>query len=421
MKKHRNIFKITLTIITAIIFISIGIVIKDVYSISNDKYTETYINENLGLLKNRLNEEEENELKTLFTVKLYLSEKRIDKNNLEIVGFERVISTYIDEILNEYTIKYELEGMEFEWDDSQSTSDKNSTLDKLKNALSKEDYSTLKELCKDYEDGDYSALEVIEDLISKYDSKNSEIITTYLTQSSNLDLGAVFDINKNLGLKYDGIKNITPNELSKSEANTYEKIWNEVRYILPNSDLKKFDKIFFATDGEYNELASVTPNNTEGSKWIINIDPVDVKNDERNLFYETILHEYFHYLSLNDNQVTYTYDYDMNNYCEEGMASKYKSYINEFYNEFWKEIIDDRNIDKENYYFYERHKESFVSEYASTDPAEDIAETFAYFVLNDKPSGNSVKDKKIKFFYQYDELVKLKKELQEKINSQGEI
>lgn len=421
MKKYRNIFKITLTIITAIIFISVGIVIKDVYSISNDKYTETYINENLGLLKNRLNEEEENELKTLFTVKLYLSEKRIDKNNLEIVGFERVISTYIDEILNEYTIKYELEGMEFEWDDSQSTSDKNSTLDKLKNALSKEDYSTLKALCKDYEDGDYSALEVIEDIISKYDSKNSEIITTYLTQSSNLDLGAVFDINKNLGLKYDCIKNITPNELSKPEANTYEKIWDEVRYILPNSDLKKFDKIFFATDGEYNELASVTPNNAEGSKWIINIDPVDVKNDERKLFYETILHEYFHYLSLNDNQVTYTYDYDMNNYCEEGMASKYKSYINEFYNEFWKEIIDDRNIDKENYYFYERHKESFVSEYASTDPAEDIAETFAYFVLNDKPSGNSVKDKKIKFFYQYDELVKLKKELQEKINSQGEI
>lgn len=421
MKKHRNILKMTLTIITAIIFISIGIVIKDVYSISNDKYTKTYINENLGLLKNKLTEDEENELKALFTVKLYLSEKRIDKNNLEIVGLERVVSTYIDEILNEYTIKYELEGTEFEWDDIQNTSEENSTLDKLKNTLSKEDYNTLIELCKDYEEGDYSALEVIEDLISNYDEKNSDTITTYLTQSSNLDLEAVFNISKNLGLKYESVKNIIPKELSKSEADTYEKIWSEVRYILPNSDLKKFDKIFFATDGEYNELASVTPNNFEGSKWIINIDPIDVINNERKLFYETILHEYFHYLSLNDNQVTYTYDYDMNNYCEEGMASKDKSYINEFYDEFWKEIIDDRNIDRENYYFYERHKDSFVSEYASTDPAEDIAETFAYFVLNDKPSGNSVKDKKIKFFYQYDELIKLKKELQEKINSQVKI
>ncbi|MDO7205942.1 hypothetical protein Q5M85_19485 [Paraclostridium bifermentans] len=63
----------------------------------------------------------------------------------------------------------------------------------------------------------------------------------------------------------------------------------------------------FTTDGKLNELASVEGNNNSGSRWIMNIDPEDVvfKNKIK-LFYETILHEYFHYMTLNDKQVKYT-------------------------------------------------------------------------------------------------------------------
>jgi len=46
-----------------------------------------------------------------------------------------------------------------------------------------------------------------------------------------------------------------------------------------------------------------------------------------------------------------------------------------------------------------------------THPAEDIAESFTYFVFTPKPTGNSIKEQKIAFFYEYPELVKLRSDI----------
>lgn len=417
MKRHKHIIQLTTIFITIVLFFNIGFTINKIYKISNMNSTNIYINDNLGSLENKLTYDEIKSLKPLFSVKLYLSDKRMSKNKLKLSTLESTLSKIIDKKLNTYTIKYELDGNKLEETDSEKSFYKNNTLYKLKKTLNQEDYKSVTKLCKSYADGDYASLDSLTNIINKYYFSNTDIITTYLTQSSNLELESVFNINKNLDLDYSSIKGITPDKVTNLENEKYNLIWDDIKYILPNSDLKNFDKLFFATDGEYNELASVTPNNFNGSEWIITIDPNDVKSSDNNLFYETILHEYFHYLSLNNKQVSYTDDYNTRNYCEEGMVTKTNSYLNDFYNQFWKNIIDDKLVDKNNYYFYERHKDSFIDEYASTDPSEDIAETFAYFVLNDKPTGDSIRDKKIKFFYQYDELVSLKKELQTKINS----
>lgn len=258
----------------------------------------------------------------------------------------------------------------------------------------------------------------MQDILSIYNKKNADVIVMYLTENSSLDLKASFDITKNLNLKYRYIKGLTPEYLNDKESEEYKNIWEKIKFILPNKGLENFDELYLTTDGKLNELASVKVNNSSGSIWIMNIDPEDVVFKNKNkLFYETILHEYFHYMTLNDKQVKYTENYNMKNYCEEGLVSNKNSYINDFYNEFWKDILEDRNINKENLYFYDRHKNSFVDEYASTDPSEDIAETFSYFVLNDKPKGNSIKDQKINFFYKYKDLVELRNQLRSKINT----
>lgn len=50
--------------------------------------------------------------------------------------------------------------------------------------------------------------------------------------------------------------------------------------------------------------------------------------------------------------------------------------------------------------------QTFVSEYAATNLTEDMAESFASFVLQSKPSGTKTVDKKIAFYYEYPALVR---------------
>ncbi|MGM9986827.1 MAG: hypothetical protein ACI35O_06290 [Bacillaceae bacterium] len=418
MKADKKIFKIAMIAVVFVIFINLGIRGIDIYQLSRSEKVNEYTNQNLGLLKSKVTNEEKNELKKLATIKMYLSEKRIQQNELELGRLESKISTQIDEKLNDYTIKYLLKDEEFEEDSNIGDFNYHHTLKKLKGTLSKADYKKLKRAIYEYEDGYYEEIDTIYSIVEKYNARHAETIVTYLLEANHLELKAFFNINKNIDIEYKSIEGLTSRKLSKPEYEEYQNIWDEIKYILPNEELKNFDELHFATDGKENELASVTMNNEQGSRWIMSLDPKDVETKgDKTVFYETILHEYFHYVSLNNKQVTYTYDYNMENYCEEGMVSNYRSYINEFYNQFWEELLDNRNVDRDNHYFYERHKDSFVNEYASTDPVEDLAETFSYFVLKDKPTSNDIKDEKIKFFYEYKELVQLRDELRNKINS----
>ncbi|WP_419865888.1 putative zinc-binding metallopeptidase [Ureibacillus xyleni] len=72
------------------------------------------------------------------------------------------------------------------------------------------------------------------------------------------------------------------------------------------------------------------------------------------------------------------------------------AYLTSFYREFW-EVPGSGDL-----------HDFFVSEYARVSPEEDFAESFAHFVLTQTPEGNTVKDEKILYFYQFEELVQLR-------------
>jgi hypothetical protein len=55
--------------------------------------------------------------------------------------------------------------------------------------------------------------------------------------------------------------------------------------------------------------------------------------------------------------------------------------------------------------------ERFVSEYAATNKDEDLVESFVVFVTDDKPTEKGLKYDKIRFFYNYPELIELRSEL----------
>ena len=60
--------------------------------------------------------------------------------------------------------------------------------------------------------------------------------------------------------------------------------------------------------------------------------------------------------------------------------------------------------------FFLRFYDDFIDPYASTDPSEDICESFTYFVLRprDPYAYQDVWSQKLDFFYNYPELVEFR-------------
>ena len=52
-----------------------------------------------------------------------------------------------------------------------------------------------------------------------------------------------------------------------------------------------------------------------------------------------------------------------------------------------------------------------MTDYAATNPGEDIAESFTSFVMEPKPDGDTIAEEKVLFFYEYPELVQLRAEI----------
>lgn len=95
----------------------------------------------------------------------------------------------------------------------------------------------------------------------------------------------------------------------------------------------------------------------------------------------------------------------------DGEESPDDCFPDEVYDEvdkFCYPAVDCEGGDCESYNFYYDNATMFVTDYAATSPEEDIAEAWAYFILKPKPEGNTVAEQKVLFFYEWDELTKLR-------------
>ena len=183
----------------------------------------------------------------------------------------------------------------------------------------------------------------------------------------------------------------------------YRPLWDLVQALLPEGSLDAFRRFTIFTDGVDEILAYVVPVDEAGTQWELAVDPQDT--EDLSSFTETVLHEYSHYLTLNDAQVTYGGTPRFDCYSELGMVCLPESYLNAFYQSFWQDYLDDRLAAPDSSGFYLRHPDDFVTGYAATSPSEDIAESFAFFVLADRAEGDAVWEQKLNFFYAYPELV----------------
>ena len=234
-------------------------------------------------------------------------------------------------------------------------------------------------------------------------------------------------------------------------------MWQRFAAIIPENTRQNITTYQVATDGPDGTLAEVFQEADDPTKWVLSLDITDAYATgditNNNDFTATLIHEFAHTLTLGASQVppdTAAFEANLAagpggenpeadqaaqeayeagfNACQdqgrfytgEGCANK-TSYINQFFQNFWKDIFDEHQEteeiqDDDAYYqaredFYNTYQNQFVTDYAATNPGEDIAESFTAFILQDRATDATRAFQKINFFYNFEELVSLRKEI----------
>jgi len=221
----------------------------------------------------------------------------------------------------------------------------------------------------------------------------------------------------------------------------HQELWDYFASLIPLSERRMITRFVVFTDGPEETLAMVEPDPEDPTRWTLAIDPADA-GDREELTY-TLIHEFGHLLTLDARQVPpdLALAQDPENgdlYQQAAEACPYyfpgegcstaESYINAFFERFWIDRYDEwLEIDAEEdedrrlellEQFYQDYQDEFVTDYAATNPEEDIAEAWTLFVLQPKPAGDTIAEQKLLFFYDYPELVKLRAEIAARVYSQ---
>lgn len=220
----------------------------------------------------------------------------------------------------------------------------------------------------------------------------------------------------------------------QENTDAHHKIWLYYANLIPAEQRQDLTQFIIFTDGPEEVMAAVEQDYNNPEKWVLAVDIVDAENPQELTY--TLIHEFGHLLTLNAEQVVpdeeifenpedeEIYDEAMSAcpqyFPSEGCSSP-DSYINLFFQRFWVDVYaewDEINYieNDDEYYdalddFYWDNKDHFVTDYAATNPGEDIAESWTHFVLQPKPAGDTVSEQKVLFFYEFPELVELREKI----------
>ncbi len=196
-------------------------------------------------------------------------------------------------------------------------------------------------------------------------------------------------------------------------------IWQFVTRLLPyefRGRLAEFE-VFHGGD---ELLGYVEPiNNGDLSRWKFalaidaanNLDQINFKD----FFTYVVIHEYGHILTLNEEEIKASFTNCTTFEISEGCPTT-NSYINQNFQIGWEDIYDEfQQLNEDGLGdFYEKYQNRFSSDYAATNPGEDVAEVFAFFITSDTPPrGNSIADQKIKSMYNQPYLIDLRNKIRQ--------
>lgn len=181
----------------------------------------------------------------------------------------------------------------------------------------------------------------------------------------------------------------------------HEEVWDMFTSIVGVSvgDVSEY-RIY--SDADANFDAFVDTVGVRGT-WILGVNFYDLdlgRESEREALTDLLIHEYAHML-----------------------MHEYPTVATDFNDSFWnsEDLAHARSVlnaspsrrDALVSGYYETHSQDFVSEYAATDPLEDVTESFVAFVQgNGWRAGNTKEAQKANFFYAYPAFVQIKERLE---------
>lgn len=207
----------------------------------------------------------------------------------------------------------------------------------------------------------------------------------------------------------------------QNDVARHQQLWGYTKDIVPNTHRNKMNEFMIYNGSVTGSAGYVVQTKQDLSTWQMGI-AINYADDQNELLY-TIIHEFGHILTLNDTQVDASVGSgSCSNYFPGEGCAKTESYINKMHSlywaDVWEEFQDAQNDESSHQAFYVKYQDRFVTNYAATNPGEDIAEVFATFVTrNDKPAGNTIAEKKILLMYDYPELVQLRDYIRENLGS----
>lgn len=184
-----------------------------------------------------------------------------------------------------------------------------------------------------------------------------------------------------------------------TDSSERQKIWSEVAELSPNTLSDTFLESFIVYNNPNSDI-SASVNDDDGNwKWTMSVNlaiynDVDIK-EQKAIF----IHELSHIITLNNKQVMPNTN-NCKTYSTFEWCATPTSYLHNFVQKFWKNQTNPKYSEN-----------TFVTEYATTNQEEDIAESFAFFVLESNHNDASVRNQKVNFFNTYPELVNIRADM----------
>ncbi len=192
-------------------------------------------------------------------------------------------------------------------------------------------------------------------------------------------------------------------------GSAHHRIWDYFIGLVPADQRPHLDEFVIYSGGESG--AQYSPTDNDG--WILRVNVLEATDP----IYLThaLVHEYGHYLTLNPTQQTALTGSQACPQEELYNCPNSASYLNQFFEAYWRPLYKEwqgmkgaSNQAALNAQFYAKYQGQFVTQYAASQPIEDIAETWTAFIIHPKPTGDTIADRKVLFFYKFPELVELR-------------
>jgi hypothetical protein len=253
-----------------------------------------------------------------------------------------------------------------------------------------ETYDASRQVCT-FECRDEEECQSIEkDIDAELDSWSEEL------ETSDRDAPTGDEEEKNILVSYRVSTWEKISKTSGSDTSEYQSLWQEVRDLSPDALSDRYIETFDVYSDPSSDVLAFVVDDDGNGKWKMAVNLPTHRESDAKWQKATLIHELAHIITLNRDQFT-SPSGTCPNYEAEEWCTKSDSYLSRFVEKYWwtkKEM----NYDEA----------KFVSEYASSSPEEDIAESFAFYVLGRNFSESSTRESKMNFFSSYPELVKIR-------------